>query len=249
MTNWNRSKTDPEDALLRSLMAQVVGQEGAALDGELDALGADPAAAPPEGADSRCRETIRQAMARRSRRLAMGKLRRHAVRAMVVAAVAASLLTAVYASSDGFLRSRPHLTVVRDGVNALWNFSGGEAALPADQRLDKVFDPDKAPEGYSLIQFHSLPGMLVILYGNGQGGQVEVDMTVIEPGESYAMYAGSPDGGEQTYVHGAYALLVEDEGRMSLAWADEVRGVWIEIISQGMSREEMTVYAEELFER
>ena len=76
MTNWNRPKTDPEDALLRSLMAQVVGQEGAALDGELDALGADPAAAPPEGADSRCRETIRQAMARRSRRLAMGKLRR-----------------------------------------------------------------------------------------------------------------------------------------------------------------------------
>lgn len=247
MTNWPRPKTDPEDALLRSLMNQVVGQEGAALDGELDALGADPAAAPPEGADTRCRETIRRAVARRGRRRTMVRVRRRAVQVLVVAAVAASLLTAVYASSDGFFRARPHLTVVRDAANARWEFSGGKPALPADQRLDKVFDPDRAPEGYSLIQFHSLPGMLVILYGDGQGGQVEVDMSVILPEESYAMYVGSPDGGEQTYVNGAYALLVEDEERMSLAWADEARGLWVNIISQNMSREALMAYAEDLF--
>ena len=42
MTNRNRPTIDPEDALLQSLMTQVVGQEGAALDGALDTLGSDP---------------------------------------------------------------------------------------------------------------------------------------------------------------------------------------------------------------
>lgn len=249
MTNRNRPTIDPEDALLQSLMTQVVGQEGAALDGALDTLGSDPAAAPPEGADGRCRETIRRALAQRDRRRAVGKLRRRAVQGLILAAVVLSLLTAVYASSEGFARSRPHLAVVRDGPNARWQFSAGEAALPANQRVDKVFDPDNAPEGYSLIQFHSLPGMLVALYGGGQGSTVELDLTVIQPEESYAMYVGSPEAGEQTYVNGAYALLTEDEERMSLAWADEARGLWVNIISQGMDREALMTYAEELFDQ
>lgn len=250
MTNRERLLENYEDALFALLMDDVARAEGERLIRENEALQTDPRAAVPDDIDLRCRRTIQRAFAKLGHSMTAARWGKRIGKVAVVAAIISTLFISAYASSPSFRAGTLNLLLEIDDKLATWQFNdGGLPQLPegTDEAKEIGFDIGSIPKGYTITDIESFPNQTHIQCENTHGIKIYVDVFEVGNAAAFAYDTEDADYYEEINIKGFPAILVDKDGTMSIAWADERQGSFYSVFSADATTEELEEFVCELY--
>lgn len=241
MTRREELQDRYEDALFALLMNEIADTEGAMALEENERLKNDPTAAVPEDMDKRCLQTIRRHFAKQRVHTA-GRFTVKAVKYIVLAAgLAALMFTGAFAASE---------TVRVNTMNLLIEVFGDSTDFRvAEENLTNV-SPQLSvgwlPDGYELSNQGNEGWGTWYQYQKSDNEFIWIECALASNSE--AVFSLDTEDAETEYVeiNGIEAMLVQKDAVKHLAWMFEDNSMFIQVIGEGINREEVLHVANEL---
>lgn len=225
-----------EDALFAMLMDEIAEKEAAMAQEENERLKDDPAAAVPEDVDRRCLQTISRYFTKQKRRDYTVKALKYALLAVGLAVI---MFTMAFASSENVRVNTMNLIIRVFEDNTVFEFGQGSNRNPAPQ-----FRAGWLPDGYELVERYSDSIVTWFYYQNPDTDVIWVNYSL---GEGTSISVDTEDAvTEYVDIHGNKVLLISKERSLQLIWGIENPAAFIQIIGEGVSREDILHVADQL---
>ena len=225
-----------EDALFAMLMDEIAEKEAAMAQEENERLKDDPAAAVPEDVDRRCLQTISRYFTKQKRRDYTVKTLKYALLAVGLAVI---MFTMAFASSENVRVNTMNLIIRVFEDNTVFEFGQGSNRNPAPQ-----FRAGWLPDGYELVKRYSDSIVTWFYYQNSDTDVIWVNYSL---GEGTSISVDTEDAvTEYVDIHGNKVLLISKKGSLQLIWGIENPAAFIQIIGEGVSREDILHVADQL---
>ena len=228
-----------EDALFALLMDEIAEKEGAMAQEENERLKDDPAAAVPEDVDRRCLRTIRWHFTKQKTRAAGRYTVKTLKYALLAVGLAITMFTMAFAASETVRVNTMNLIIRVFEDNTVFEFGQGTNRNPAPQ-----FRAGWLPDGYELVERYSDSIVTWFRYQNSDADFIWVNYSL---GEGTSISVDTEDAvTEYVDIHGNKVLLISKERSLQLIWGIENPAAFIQIIGEGVSREDILHVADQL---
>ncbi|WP_312941964.1 DUF4367 domain-containing protein [Oscillibacter sp.] len=239
MTRQEELRERYENALFALMMNEVAISEGRKALEENERLKNDPTAEVPEDVSRRCQRTIRQYFAKQSARKAGKFTVKVFGRIAMAAGIAAMLFTGAFAASETVRINTLNLVVEVFEESTDFYFTKSSTSVN-----DSQITAEWLPSGYVLKDqgkdelgrwctfTKSENEYISVMYTSGNGSVLSADTENAET--------------ESVQINGIQATLIKKDCELQLAWGTEDQAAFIQIISTGITSEELIHMANKL---
>ena len=239
MTHHELLQQQYEDALFALLMDEVAATEGRKALLENEALKNDPAAAVPEETMQRCRKIIIQGFRKQKMTAARRVGRRILHIAAIIVVICALGLSTAIAVSPAARKAVLNLAIQTLETDISMGFREDEMHTELSEMI-----PGWKPLGFGLVDKGKTSAYVWRMYGNTDGAYITVKRINKEQA-SLSIDSETPNV-EVINVQGNTGFLVEKDGELQVSFADEKTAVTVDFLAEGVSRDELILFAENL---
>lgn len=224
-----------EDALFAVLMDKVAEEEGAKLREENQRLKADPSAEVPEHVDAVARQTIRKAYASQNRRSALHVARRVLNTVAVLVLICSALFATAYAAFPDVRVQTLNLLIQSSNV-------ASQLVLLKDGYISEEFDaanntlcgysiPEMA--GFSVVERNEDKHGGWIKLESSRGESIRISITT---SKTKYIDTEEADNTEEVSIRGYSGLLIFKDSRITIAWSEPDREMYLSLICINVNR-------------
>ena len=236
MTRREQLQEQYEEALFALLMDEVAVIEGQKALEENERIKNDSSARVPEEIDTHCRKLI-------ERRFTSKTIKRvgHSTyiafrRVAVVALVGAMLFSAALAASPALRRNALNLLIEVSDVDTTLSLRG---TSESSESMVSSFTVGWIPEGYQLVEENRDRFSTWARYESENGEFIDIYLNY--RGVENGVFSIDTENADVEYVdiNGSSALFINKNQESHIAWLDEEHTCFVDVLAQGITKEEL----------